>query len=191
MGINKGKLCAIEDCKRTAEKRGYCGAHYYRLRVNGHPLAGRTQNGLNKNHIEIVLKGNSKECIFWPFPRNNNGYARISGVYVHRTICERAHGAAPSSKHQAAHSCGKGNLGCVNPRHLRWATARENSIDRRQHGTSIRGTQVNSAKLAEEDVLSIRRLYNKVAKEELAKRFNVTAHTIYLVQSRRTWSWLK
>lgn len=33
-------------------------------------------------------------------------------------MCELVYGKPPMPKHQAAHNCGKGNLGCINPKHL-------------------------------------------------------------------------
>lgn len=56
-------------------------------------------------------------CLIWPFNRAQNGYptaGKNNAIRPHRLMCERRNGPAPSSKHQAAHSCGKGHLGCVN-----------------------------------------------------------------------------
>jgi hypothetical protein len=52
-----------------------------------------------------------------------------------RVMCKLAHGPAPTPKHHAAHSCGKGHEACINPKHLRWATPRENAADAKLHGT--------------------------------------------------------
>lgn len=51
-------------------------------------------------------------------------------------MCQKAHGDPPSPKHDAAHSCGRGHEGCVNPNHLSWKTKKQNQADRITHGTS-------------------------------------------------------
>src|SRR5215471_14726746 len=79
------------------------------------------------------------DCLQWPFSRSSSGYGILfhegKVVYAHRTMCELANGKPPTPKHHASHSCGRGHLGCVNPRHLEWKTAAENQQDRRKHGT--------------------------------------------------------
>jgi hypothetical protein len=57
---------------------------------------------------------------------------------AHRVMCEIAHGPKPAPGFVAAHTCGKGREGCVNPRHLRWASQKENMADKLLHGTSNR-----------------------------------------------------
>jgi hypothetical protein len=79
------------------------------------------------------------ECVIWPFSHNGLGYGCLGYLgdrhYAHRLMCEIAHGPAPADKPQAAHSCGHGQEGCVNPNHLSWKTNGENQLDRRAHGT--------------------------------------------------------
>lgn len=38
------RLCAIPECGKAAEKRGWCNGHYIRWRRHGDPLAGRPSN---------------------------------------------------------------------------------------------------------------------------------------------------
>lgn len=59
-------------------------------------------------------------------------------VIVARMVCEEVNGPPPTPAHQAAHSCGKGHLGCITPQHLRWATQVENEADKLIHGTHNR-----------------------------------------------------
>jgi hypothetical protein len=52
-------------------------------------------------------------------------------VGVARLVCEEEHGPPPTPKHHAAHATPSGCVGgvCVNPDHIRWATARDNQQD--------------------------------------------------------------
>ena len=85
------------------------------------------------------------ECLFWPFSRAD-GYGQFSHlgeIYrANRYMCELAHGKPPTPKHQAAHSCGQGDQGCINPNHLSWKTNGDNQLDRRSHGTKSSGPKV-------------------------------------------------
>jgi hypothetical protein len=67
-----------------------------------------------------------------------------------------AHGEPPTARHEAAHSCGKGHLGCVHPGHLSWKTRNENRADMVRHGMLPRGTIVSTNKLTEDQVREIR-----------------------------------
>jgi hypothetical protein len=96
-----------------------------------------------------------EDCLTWPFSRF--GYGTIYGhKHAHRVMCELAYGPAPSPRHQVAHSCGKGHEGCVNPRHLRWATPKENSADMVLHGTALRGERAINVKLTTPEVHAVK-----------------------------------
>lgn len=185
--LKSAPKCSVVNCKKPSEKRGLCGAHYFRLRKNGDPLAGRTPNGAGLQFMIEASKTTSDDCLIWPYGTNGNGYARIDGVYVHRRVCEMAHGPAPSELHEAAHSCGNGDIGCVNQRHLRWATPKENAADKILHGTENRGENHNWAKLKKSDVVEIRQAANSVSRKTLADRYGVSKHTIGHVLSGRSW----
>jgi len=139
------------------------------------------------------------ECVVWPFggAPDHHGYRRIkikrSGKVhpVPRAIAIEAHGVPPSETHQAAHTCGRGDIGCVNPSHIYWATPQENQLDRRKHGTDPRGVRQNTAKLTEEDVRLIRRLHGEAYQADIAKEFGVSRDTVQQIQYRKHWSHVK
>lgn len=123
-------------------------------------------------------------CLIWPFGRGNSGYGIFhedgKTHYAHRYICERKHGAPPTTKHQAAHSCNQGHMGCVNPHHLSWKTAGENQRDR---GTDPRPR----TKLTPDQILEIRSVFGIESSADTAARFNVTEATIRQIQYGKTW----
>lgn len=127
------------------------------------------------------------DCLIYPFARSRQkgyGFLGHNGQhqYAHRFMCELANGPAPTPEHQAAHSCGKGHTGCVNPRHLRWATNSENQLERRAHGTGKPPNQPKR-KLTVEQIAEVRALKGKVTQYELAQRFGVKTGSIEYWQS--------
>lgn len=111
-------VCCIANCSKRHYAKGFCQAHYERSRRHGDPLAGRTAQGEPEKFLrEVVLPYDGDECLLWPFARSRGGYGKIAVNSrlrtVSRLICEDAHGPPPTAIHEAAHSCGKGHLGCV------------------------------------------------------------------------------
>lgn len=130
-------------------------------------------------------------CLIWPFARvRGYGHVSVDGVlhYAHRYMCQIAHGEPPSSDHHAAHSCGRGDDGCVNPRHLSWKTQSENEIDKRRHGTSRAVTSEGLRyKLTAEQVAEIRAMRGTKTQAELAKMFGVSRRNIGMIQTGQSW----
>lgn len=56
-------------------------------------------------------------------------YAETTAQWLERHMCKLKNGDPPTPDHEAAHSCGNGKHGCINPNHLRWATDAENMAD--------------------------------------------------------------
>jgi len=189
-------VCKIDGCGKPHLARGWCESHYRRWRRHGDELAGGTRNGAVKEWIdEVALKHDGSDCLIWPFARDKNGYAN-GGHPAHRSrrayriICEFAHGAPPTSGHEAAHSCGRGHEGCVAPAHLSWKTHAENEADKKAHGTLIVGSDHANSRLTEDDVREVRRLFGTMTHEAIAERFGVARATISLISSGATWAWL-
>jgi hypothetical protein len=170
--------CSVDGCHRAAEKRGWCGGHYFRWRKHGSPAGGRVRNGIQRAYVESFVDPKTDECVIWPFPGNDNGYGRkFSGEgYVHQIICEKFHGPKPSELHEVAHSCGK--RPCINPRHIRWATPSNNNKDKVTHGTQ-------QSKLTEADVIAIRS--SSLTCRKAAEIYGVAASTINKIRLRKTW----
>lgn len=73
-------------------------------------------------------------------------------------------------------------------RNLRYGTHKENAQDAREAGTAVRGSTHGCAKLAEKDVLEIRRRYAKGEMGvDLARVFGVSKATVSLITLRKSW----
>lgn len=192
---NAGRQCAVIDCDRPAQKRGWCIDHYLRWQRHGEPTAGRVSPKELEAWLLASASTTQDECLRWPFGSAGAGYGilRFNGrrQYAHRAMCTIVHGEPPTPVHYAAHSCGKGHEGCVNPRHLRWATPKENQADMIAHGNSPRGERNGHAKLSEDDVRQIKSMIGVVPYRSLADRFGVSASLVHQIKKGRAWGWLE
>lgn len=186
--------CSIDGCTNAVfvKKMGLCQAHYKRLRRHGNPLGGGTPVGEPQRYFrEVVLAHEANDCLIWPYSKIKDGYANMWDgarmVRVSRLVCELVHGPAPTPKHEAAHTCGKGHEGCVSPRHMTWKTPAENQADRITHGTSNRGSRHGMSKLSEGQVRQIRSLRGVLSNSQVGEMFGVSATTISTIHSGRVW----
>lgn len=128
--------CAVENCTRQLYARGYCNMHWQRWRKTGDPawcFLMRARAGGPRQWIRDHVSFSGDSCLLWPYARRENGFPKMAGSSPARMMCGMANGPSPSNKHQVAHSCGKGHEGCLAPKHLRWATAKENHADKITH----------------------------------------------------------
>lgn len=189
-------VCSIVGCGGTFKvKKGLCNKHYLRLRRHGDPLAGGTVRGDPPAFLERLIGHDGDDCVIWPFSRDKIGCARIrhdgENIPAYRLMCEMAHGPAPTPKHHATHTCGKGDEGCVNPKHLEWGTAFKNQQDRVEHGTSNRGERCAAHKLTAKQAMEIfHRLNNGERPYLLAPEYGVSQVTVLDIKLGRSWAWL-
>lgn len=191
------RVCSIPDCGKKVKGYGWCEKHYNRWKSHGDPLFVkfiRAPDGGPQKFIEnaIVYAGN--DCLIWPYSNKNTRYPIVNrngrSIAVHRIVCELAHGPSPSPKHEVAHGCGKGLIGCVAPNHLRWATRVENSSDKIIHGTFCCGEKHGNAKLTKKDVIEIRSLIGDRKTQEIANLYGISRQNVNDISSKRTWAWL-
>lgn len=192
--------CSVPGCHRPAGVPGtskeYCSSHYMRLRRHGTPLGGRTPNGEAVAWLKGHVGYSGDECLMWPFRvGNSDGYGRVEyegkSWVASRLMCLWKNGDPPSPNMDAAHSCGKGHEGCVNPVHLAWSTRSKNHADKVRHGTATRGEKSPRAKLTEADVRKIRSLRGTASQSEIARQFNVSRSSVLDILRGRNWGWLK
>jgi hypothetical protein len=193
------KHCSVIDCKNDSSTkaggvRGICRAHYKKLRKYGDPCHVHVHFSEVASWIKSHTDFDGDECLTWPFARSKQGYGvtHVEGAtrLAHRVMCEAVHGAPPSTKSQAAHSCGKGHEGCVNPEHLRWDTRAGNFADKVEHGTDSRGEKSSLAKITNDDVVRIRSLRGKISQIALGAEYGITQPTVSKIQSGKRWSWM-
>lgn len=118
-------------------------------------------------------------CLPWPFSKDGRvgrgGLTHLGKSYwAHRLMCELAHGAPPTPKHQAAHNCGKGHYGCVNPRHLEWKTNSQNQLDRAKNGNALRNPYGNKGGLTPAQQTEIVSLKSTMTQTAIAAKFGVS-----------------
>lgn len=72
---------------------------------------------------------------------------------------------------------------------LRWGTMSENYDDARVHDTNYRGEDQHLAKLTEDDVREMRKMYEETDLDckDIAKRFNVGHSAAWRAITKRTW----
>ncbi|MBM1817193.1 HNH endonuclease [Sulfitobacter pseudonitzschiae] len=143
----------------------------------------------------VVIPFSGDICLEWEFGNNGRGYGVFhedgKAVAAHVYACRAVHGERPSVDHEVAHSCGRGHLLCVNPRHLRWSTRSENFQDMKDHGTVQYGSKNPANKLREEQVLEIRKMIGTLPQHEIARRFGISQMTISNISTGKTWGWLR
>src|SRR5262249_4534275 len=129
------------------------------------------------------------ECVIWPLSCDNHGYpcGGYNGQKLksHRWICEATHGPAPEGKPHAAHSCGRTN--CVNPKHLRWASPKENMADSVRLGTIRSAGPGRRRKLTEADVARIMSLKGTASYDKIGAMFGVKGKQIGKIYRGEQW----
>lgn len=157
------------------------------------PKNGRMRWGVSRSRDWLIAHAQHQDdaCLAWPFGHDRHGYGQVQEkagsnkiVRAHRMMCELAHGAPPAPGLYATHNCGKGHLGCVNPKHLEWKTPSGNQYDRRTHGTHGGGPG-RRGKLTPQQWREIREAKGKVTQAVLAERYGVAEGTIRGIQARR------
>jgi len=187
-GSVKGRVCHIEGCGRPVAGRGFCAAHLARSKIMPDRLYEpmRQACGALLAFLREAMQTESDDCLYCP-AGDRGKYIKVTIAgrqrYAHNVICEWEHGKPPAKRRHAAHNCG--NKGCLNRRHLRWATPKENEADKERHGTKARGERNGHAKLTEAAARSI--LSDKRSLREIADQHGVSIATVWCIKRRINW----
>ena len=146
--------------------------------------------------MAVTAKDESTGC--W----NYNGHVNAAGygmyslrqgsikrqVQVHRMVWEHFNGPIPDGMCML-HECD--NRRCCNPDHLRPGTHAENMTDAKNRNRMKKGTDSNLAVFNEDEVMSIRRMYDDgVSVRSIAHKFLDSRWAIYQIGRRNTWKHL-
>lgn len=190
MVLVTNKSCSVDGCSGQIHARGLCHQHYQRSKRQGEFVARKTAKvGEPEAFLRRYLDYSGSDCVLWPFglhtKRKGYGQATVSSrkIAAHRAMCVLKHGEPPFARAEAAHSCG--NHLCVNPNHIRWATAGENAHDKITHGTVARGSKIGMSKLSEDQVRKI--LSDPRGCRKLSQEFGVRRQTINSIRAGKTW----
>lgn len=183
-------ICSIEGCGKPAICRGWCDMHYTRYKRHGDPLVTKTAaEGDGLSFLMARLSYSGRDCVEWPYSKSGLGYGQTfyqgQVRQTHRLMCFLAHGEPPTPKHHAAHRCG--NYACINPRHIRWRTPRQNIAEKKRHGREAFGEARPSAKLNDSKVREIIALEGQVPCARVAAKFAVASPTIKAIWDNKTW----
>lgn len=192
---SRGRLCSVEGCNKKHSGHGYCQAHLLRFKKYGDATAHDEKHACRIRWIEENKDYAGDDCLKWPFTVSSHGRGTVYGSKygcnsAPKAMCIAAHGEPPSPESVAAHRCGNGHLGCMNPRHIRWATHMENVKERAEHGRDRMGTQINTNKLTEAQVIEIRSRKGKQSGASLAREFGVSASNISDILRGKSWKFL-
>lgn len=146
-----------------------------------------SHHGATEAFLRAHVGYQGDDCLLWPYAKNAAGYgwANVGGrqATASNWMCRLAHGEPFMLWNHAAHSCH--NPACVNPKHLRWATHRENMADKELAGTVNRGERNGKTRLTVADVLAIRFAPPNLA--ELAARYGVSKRCISHIRGGLRW----
>lgn len=137
--------------------------------------------------ISAAIESNTDECIPWPFS-STRGRVMINGkrYMVTHFVLLSVGLSRPSAHYHAAHApCVCHNPSCINPRHLRWATACENNADKKLDGTWQVGERNAQSKLTRKQARAIVR--DNRSGPVLADIYGVSRSTINRIKCGSSW----
>lgn len=135
-------------------------------------------------------------CWEWTGAKGRNGYGRMR--YVRRGQLIYAHHVAMILDGRprpdgaiALHSCN--NPSCVNPRHLRWGTQKENvrqaiNSGRAPHHGRVPGEKNGNAKLTEDQARAI--AADTALQADIAKRYGISTSLVSAIKCGKAWGHL-
>lgn len=200
------KPCAAPGCDRSAVVKGFCQAHYERVKSGTHsdPLGpiGAWHSTDRRIDYDALIKDwvarDTDECIIWPFYLGPKGYGKvlINGVShtASRYVCMKVHGQPPDADYEAAHECGNGHVGCVNPNHLTWKTRAMNVADKAYHRSMpfrpprLPQGEPKYRRLRVEEVISIKGRLSEAPLKEVAREFDLHVRTIKRIANGRSYA---
>jgi hypothetical protein len=171
------KTCSIEGCEGRHLAKGLCSKHYQRVWANG-SIDSKYRRPAEEAFWLRVERGEPDDCWEW-----QGNFTDKYGM-LHRQI---HHGPIPPGM-LVMHSCD--NPKCVNPRHLKAGTPKENMADMDAKGRRViayaKGEKSHLSVLNEHAVRFIRS--TDMNNSELGRIFGLTPNAIRAVRTRKSWA---
>lgn len=181
--------CSVDGCESPSIAKGLCNRHYLRARAHG-----QTELPPRPTVSELLASGSLRTeggCLEWQKGRRE-GYGRVwvgrRLFSAHVVAWEVVNGPVPKDK-QINHKCH--NRACIDVAHLYVGDQVQNMADMRSAGRERRpkGQETGTAKLTEQDVISIRASDKGAA--HLSREYGVSESLIRAVKKREVWAWLE
>jgi len=193
----EGDICYVEGCINKRKKKArHCETHIWRLKRYGDADTFTNRTGAGSTPAQrfwskVAITANPDKCWLWQGSFKRGGYGagqmtiqKHKIVGAHRIAYYLNTGNIPIQS--ILHSCD--NPTCCNPRHLREGTAAENKQDAVSRQRHARGSKVNTSKMSEASVVTVRRrMHNGESPKTLAKEFGVVDSVMYRIKARVTW----
>lgn len=187
------KICKVSGCGKPSKARGLCGTHWARWRKMGEASLDapiKETQGQAMRFLLTVLSSNTDDCVIWPFGKERFGYGKVyyegRDQLAHRVALLLSEGPPPVKGMHVAHDpavCS--SPACINPVHLRYATAKENCEDKRVSGTLAEGSKVGTARINLSKAKAI--LVAPGSYREIAGEFGVSRSTVGDIKTGKTW----
>lgn len=137
-----------------------------------------------------VDKKESDDCWEWTGWRHPCGHGQLrinkKAIYSHRFSMELYLGLEIPGDKKVCHSCD--NPSCVNPAHLFIGTQKDNIQDMLGKGRGLVGSKNGHAKVTEDDVRQIRRLYKSGwTNGRLAREYKISTATVHGIVMYKSW----
>lgn len=151
-----------------------------------------SQSLKDRFHQRYDRRGND-ECWNWTARCNPQGYGLIytlvggaKKVIFATHVALELDGRRRQPDQVACHACD--NPTCVNPKHLRWGSIRDNSRDMVERGRAPQGEASPRAILSDEQVRAIRA--DPRRRSVIAREYGLSWNAINLIVRRKRWAHL-
>ncbi len=144
-------------------------------------------------NIPQGIETNPEVCWPWQGTIIESGYglAHVNKDHIraHRLSYELFVGLVPDGLNVLHDPILCNNRHCVNYHHLRCGTKRDNAQDSIIAGTKIHGEDHHNAKLSDDDIREMRRLYtiDNISYEKIAKSFHISFSTARMAIKAKKW----